>query len=251
MECSLQHCNGEPTGLAAGRQSGQAGQTQVVIAVDAANLYWSDATPLSDAVGSPWNLFRCPIGGCGGEPTAVLPGVPLTFAASGGSVYWVDHQDIEGCSLSGCTSPRTLASGSAPFTGAIAADATSLYWTDGLGNLFRCAIAACGTTVETLLTNFRQGPHGCHWLLARSARSRGRRRYLCARSRSRPGAPAYLADALRPALDAARRDRLTPTPAHRAATLGYQASCDAVRSHPCRTPPLSCQAHPTGPESDA
>jgi hypothetical protein len=35
-----------------------------------------------------------------------------------------------------------------------------------------------------------------------------------------------------PALDAARRDRLAPTPAHRAATLGYQASCDAVRSHP-------------------
>ena len=55
------------------------------------------------------------------------------------------------------------------------------------------------------------------WLLARSARSRGRRRYLCARSRSRPGAPRRPGGRASPALDAARRDRLAPTPTHRAA----------------------------------
>src|ERR1019366_4658170 len=44
--------------------------------------------------------------------------------------------------------------------------------------------------------------------------------------------PAALADALRPRWTLLAEIAFAPTPAHRAATLGYQASCDAVRSHP-------------------
>ena len=69
-----------------------------------------------------------------------------------------------------------------------------------------------------------------------SAKLRALALLFCAHARPRPVTRGRRDGRPPPALGTARRDRLAPTPDHRAATLGRQPACDAVGPHrPRRT----------------
>jgi hypothetical protein len=97
----------------------------MVIAVDAANVYWTMNGATDPGAGA---VMQVPIGG--GTATTLASGQapPLAIAVDNTSVYWLSADRILNVPIGG-GSATTLVSGQSP--SAIAVDATSLYWANG------------------------------------------------------------------------------------------------------------------------
>jgi hypothetical protein len=145
FQCAKGGCNGQPAMLASSRTV----QVGSAMAVDADNVYWTTALPLSMG-----EIFACPKTGCGNAPTPLATGLSDAYvlATDGVNVYWGDAIAQVGqnacyvpadencawrvaeCAVTGCgNQPTTLALPSSPVA-AIAVDTESVYWaTSGSG----------------------------------------------------------------------------------------------------------------------
>src|SRR5208283_2526646 len=98
------------------------------IAVDASNVYWTNAPHEGDpAKSSPGTLMAVPI--AGGTPVTLAPAgeAPSCLVADGTSAYWMDGEgNLLKVTLNG-GSPTTLVSEQSSCNG-IAVDSTSVYW---------------------------------------------------------------------------------------------------------------------------
>jgi len=120
-------------------------QTGDGIAVDSANVYWTNVVA--------GTVMKCAIGGCGGNPTKVATGQvsPRAIAVDAANVYWIDvtppsmvaaaSGTVMECAIGGCGQPSVLASlqTSGP---TIAVDGRNVYWTNASG-LVVCSGAGC------------------------------------------------------------------------------------------------------------
>jgi hypothetical protein len=130
VKCAIGGCGGAPTVLAADASD------PTGIAVDAANVYWTDF--LSGQV------MECAVGGCSGQPTVLASGqsAPYAIAVDGASVYWTnwgadwatgfsDPVTLMACAKGGCgNAPTTLSTGKSPAGYGLAVDGAAVYWTD-------------------------------------------------------------------------------------------------------------------------
>jgi hypothetical protein len=80
-------------------------------------------------------------------------------AVDGARAYWFDSMGLSSCSLSGCSSPTAVASGSG---NSIATDGTHVYWTSGT-SVMRASV---GGSVDTVASN----QLGAGWVAVDSAR---------------------------------------------------------------------------------
>jgi hypothetical protein len=160
VKCAVGGCNNAPTNV-----SGQ--NTANEIAVDETNVYWT-ATDNGQ-------VLTCPEAGCNGAATVLASGqaIPQDLAVDATNVYWVNlgppvadgdlmvpyytNGQIMKCALGGCNNnPTVLAAVSPAWLGAIALDATSVYWTSATststpptspnGQIMRCSNSGGGGT---------------------------------------------------------------------------------------------------------
>jgi hypothetical protein len=79
------------------------------LAVDATNVYWTNAVTYSGTTQGLGSVVKCAIGGCGGTPTVLASGQssPTTLAVTDGNAYWIGPNDattrsVMRCPTSGC-----------------------------------------------------------------------------------------------------------------------------------------------------
>ena len=164
--CARGDCPGSQVLLVPGAASGGPS----AVATDASNVYWT----ASDT----GQVMKCSKSGCAGAPTVLASNQdhPSTLVVDSTNVYWIDFGSIgagnvpahpttglvQACALGGCNAPTTLVSYPSWFGGgAIAVDATHLYWTTALasadgGQVVRCAIAGCAGS-PTVLASTQTG----------------------------------------------------------------------------------------------
>jgi hypothetical protein len=130
------------------------------IVVDATSMAWGVYT--YDLASATSGISQCAVGNCSpsvtdlvsyvGTASFAMSGEILTGPVIGGaSAYWTDgNGDLMQCALGGCNSaPSTFAT----HAGALAADATNVYWGDMYaGTVVQCALAGCGSA-PTILAN--------------------------------------------------------------------------------------------------
>jgi hypothetical protein len=127
------------------------------IAVDSANVYWTNA---AWAKGSGWgSVMTVPIGG--GSPTVLASGLdaPTGIAMTATHVYWASSSmngAVMRVPLAGGT-PTAIATGLAMPAG-IAVDAANVYWTNSEGGTVMKAPLDGGAI--TVLASNQSGPHG-------------------------------------------------------------------------------------------
>jgi len=101
--------------------------------------------------GSSFDIYRCPIGGCGAVPEVVASDSQATFLRVDKThAYWLDSVGIESAPLDGSETPKLLV----PLTEerALAVSDSYLYWSVG-SQVFRCSTAGCGAAPPTLLVS--------------------------------------------------------------------------------------------------
>ena len=128
------------------------------LAVDQTNVYWTDGTN--------GNVKRCPIAGCsdGGETLFVGSGANLGgaglvagIALQGSRVVFAENTagmgEVYACPTDGCgTAPAPFARETGGQVGAVAADATNVYWTSTLDqSVHECPIDGCAGPYPTAL----------------------------------------------------------------------------------------------------
>jgi hypothetical protein len=123
------------------------------VAVDGTNAYWGEVNGGA--------LWTCPLDGCDGGPTALVPatdgGIPLTGAVAvhGTTLYWGRVGAVMSCTLPGCSNAAAFVTGQAATH--IVVDATNVYWTDYVyGAVRQCAIGGCNNNPTTLASNQNQ-----------------------------------------------------------------------------------------------
>ena len=128
-QCAKTGC-ATPILLGAGEASG--------IAVDAANVYWSDF--------SSGQIYSCTIGGCGGAPKAIATGQTEAQGVGmiGTTLFWAAGGKIVTCTAPDCATPTTLATGQSPAVMQIAADQGLAFWPSS-GLLMECPLVGCVT----------------------------------------------------------------------------------------------------------
>ncbi len=122
--CALGGCNGAPTRLWEGQPNSTQANT-IGIAVDANNLYWTNAQPFN--LGS---VFQCAKANCAGTLVMLASArtEPRGIAVDGTNVYWVEGAGVMKCAIGGCgNAPTVFAPSGSP---AIALDSTHVYFTE-------------------------------------------------------------------------------------------------------------------------
>ena len=112
------------------------GDSSFAIAMDDANVYWSD-----------WNaIWTCPSQGCVGapEPLAAVAG-HVSLAVDAARIYWAMSDVIFACDKHACGDPAVIATRQANVT-ALASDGEHLYW------LASAALVRDGETLATFET---------------------------------------------------------------------------------------------------
>ncbi len=128
------------------------------IAVDDANVYWTDALGSSKATLNPV-IVACATKGCAGLPTVVVSGEAIdvmatahSLAVNATSLYWFAHHDsgasVMTCPKATCQSPTVVTSSDSITSNGVAASDTHVFWTDGGynsvgGNIFSCPALGC------------------------------------------------------------------------------------------------------------
>lgn len=142
----------------------------VQLAVDERNLYWTTGNGQVDV---------CSVSGCNGSPTVLASGqaMPNSLVVDATNVYWVNLGPPSGaadlmvpyyttgqimkCAISGCNNnPTVLATVASAWLGAIAVDATNVYWTSAAstttaptspnGQIMMCSTRGCGGSPTVL-----------------------------------------------------------------------------------------------------
>jgi hypothetical protein len=141
-QCALGGCNGSPTTLATSNPASSPGIG--ALAVDATNVYWSDAT----------GVEACAVGGCNGQPTTLVAAPPAyALVTDGKSLYFTDYNNgfVYECPNTGCAQPTILASGqSGPSN--LAVDGANVYWANQGGTIMRCDLGGCAQGPVTMAT---------------------------------------------------------------------------------------------------
>jgi hypothetical protein len=193
VRCAIAGCNGSPTSLSSVSQG-----SIWAIASDGSNIYWTNEVGVfkcaSSGCGTPINLagfqpgpqsiavdstnvywaaggqiMSCPTAGCAGNATMLVSrsDTPISLASDGTSLYWIEVMTggsvgvggIVKCAISNCSSTITpLASDG--WSGTIALDPTSVYWTSVRGSnsnssattVSQCAVDGCNQAPTTLET---------------------------------------------------------------------------------------------------
>jgi hypothetical protein len=130
QQCPKTGCGGAPILLGTGYAFG--------IAVIGGFVHWGDF--------SSGKVWRCAIGGCGGNPTAIaLNQTSIRGVATDGvKIYWSANNDILGCDPAACT-PFTVRSGTGPIFAMAAEQATVLYVDSAANKVYACASPTCAT----------------------------------------------------------------------------------------------------------
>ncbi len=143
-------CTGSSCTTIAGNLDTPAG-----IAVDSANVYWTDDSASAGAV------MSCPLTGCGNGPTTLVSGLnqPEPLLLDGTSLFWGEVNNTGSAHIATCELPSCSPVGQLyqTATKAIAVDATSLYWADlfnaFLGVVPRSPDAGAGSALAFLPGN--------------------------------------------------------------------------------------------------
>jgi len=134
--CPTVGCGPVPTVLA----TGQGGP--LALTADDQHVYWTDT--YED--GGP--IWECAVAGCDGGVRLVANenGNPYVITSDATNLYWANAGagTIVQCTKTDCQDTRVvLASGRVRPSG-IATDGVSVYWRDGPGDIYRCAVGGCG-----------------------------------------------------------------------------------------------------------
>jgi hypothetical protein len=149
-KCASAGCGGTPTILASGLAD------PCLIAIDAANVYWVNfgtGSCINSIAGAGSSLMTCPIAGCSGSPTTLVPNRPYHggLASDGAFVYFSQYQagigGIYKCAVTGCGGAPTLVTATSYETYGLAIDTTSVYFTtsDSSYTLWKCPLSGCVT----------------------------------------------------------------------------------------------------------
>jgi hypothetical protein len=149
VTCAAGGCAGQPATVVSGLYH------PGVVALDAANVYWTTLGTETDAA-TDWTngaVLTCPIGGCNGPPTTLASGLVnvLRIAVDAENVYFTTQgtspKQTDGavwkCAIGGCNGqPTTLASGQTSAFDLVVAGG-DVYWTTST-TVMKCATAGCG-----------------------------------------------------------------------------------------------------------
>jgi hypothetical protein len=129
-QCPKTGCAGAPIALGTGYAFG--------IAVVGGHVHWGDY--------SNGKVWRCAIGGCGGNPTAIaLNQTSIRGVTTDGvNIYWSANDDIVGCNPAACT-PSTVRAGTGPIFDMTADQAKVLYVDRTAKKVYACAAPTCTT----------------------------------------------------------------------------------------------------------
>lgn len=190
MACPITGCGNRPTVLAGGWSQGMLDAYPATLAVDSKSVYWTGGTHVlscaTDGCGcapsvvlpvgatglavSSGTLYwtdaadgivgSCLLADCASGSTRAwsYQGAPSPILAVGGDVYFTAFVgDLAHCTAARCPCDLTTiwrGTGTEAQTAALAADATSLYWTisnpGGAGSVFRCSRSDCAATAVAL-----------------------------------------------------------------------------------------------------
>jgi hypothetical protein len=146
--CAKSGCNGTPTFLV----SNSAQLYPQSIVAEGGTVYY-----VTYDFSNPGAVFGCGAGGCNNLPTTIAANQagPIALAADSSNLYWTTQGgQVMQCALGGCSgNPTALATvaGLQPLgIGALAVDATSVYWSDS-GGIEKCSIAGCSGAPTTLV----------------------------------------------------------------------------------------------------
>jgi len=130
QQCPKTGCVGAPVLLGTGYAFG--------IAVIGGFVHWGDF--------SSGKVWRCAVGGCGGNPTAIaLNQTSIRGVATDGvKIYWSANNNILGCDPAACT-PFTVRSGTGAILDMAAEQATVLYVDSAASKVYACATPTCTT----------------------------------------------------------------------------------------------------------
>lgn len=148
MACDISACQATTVQLWTGLV-GLAG-----LAIQARVAYW--ITGVGPAAADAPQILACPIGGCGGQPQSLssFQDNVRAMAVDVTSIYWsTSAGDIKSCSLSGCASPTTLASGQNGASG-IVSDGLNVYWANtNAGTIASCPVSGCQGNPHIVASN--------------------------------------------------------------------------------------------------
>jgi len=167
LKCAATGCGNSPTVLASlpstyniGGLAGGIPVSPSALAVDGANVYWTEQTSVSS----------CAIAGCGCSPTTIASGLsqPPGVTVANGRVFWSVWANgspytgqVETCPITGCSgAPIVLAAAQGGPVG-LTADNSDVYWVDSYadgGSLLRCAVGGCNNHPTQLWSGTASNP---------------------------------------------------------------------------------------------
>lgn len=155
------------TNLAAGTETAVGGMYKIgdilgAMHVDAQNfIYVDDNASQANPTGG---VYLCPIGGCPGAPTLLLPPPVRLVAFASGTVFSTtgggaaSTGSILSCPVAGCGGAGAVLAQKQAFTTDIVADAKAVYWTTAGVADVKTNSAAVGTVMRCTLPSCAGGP---------------------------------------------------------------------------------------------
>ena len=134
------------------------------IAVDAANVYWTDMT---------YGVWKCPVSAWGTPTMLAASSYPTFLTLDETNVYWMDESDItvRSCAIAGCAAATIVAKGDMSLVHGLVVDATNAYWS--LDHVIQtCPLAGCAaptalvTESQTYTFALAIDSHDLYWTTA-------------------------------------------------------------------------------------